>query len=189
VTANGAFASDQVVAKTGFIYVQGSQKLATRYKVQGAPLALIVDPDGEELVRMPLATGTKALLSALDRASAIYVNREISWSSALPTPVSSSEKKLLVVGFDDEKGELLKLLEDRRIAKYHDWMTFVKIAYRKDDEAAKKWGVTQAPTLLICDSSKENPEKNVVEKLHGKKNEAELKAAIQRALLKLEIRR
>jgi hypothetical protein len=176
-----------VVAKTGFIYVQGTQKLANRYKVQGAPLALIVDPDGEEIVRMPLATGAPALLSALDRASALYVNREISWSSALPTPVSSSEKKLLVVGFDDEKGEMAKLLEDRRIAKYHDRMTFIKLACQKDDETAKKWGVTQFPTLLICDSS--NPEENVVEKLQGKKNVAAIKAAIQRALLKLDIRK
>jgi hypothetical protein len=177
-----------VVSKTGFIYVKGTQKLANQHKAH-APLALIADPDGEEIVRAPLMTGAQALLSVLDRASALYVNKAISWSSGFPAPVPSSEKELLVVGFDDEKGEMLKLLEDRRIAKYHDWMTCVKVVYRKDDEAAKKWGVTQAPTILICDSSKENPEKNVVEKLQGKKNEAELKAAIQRALLKLAILR
>jgi len=104
-------------------------------------------------------------------------------------PGPASEKKLLVVGFDDEKGESLKLLEDRRIAKYHGRMTFVKIAYEKGGEAAKKWGVSSVPSVYLCDGTKENPEKNVLEKLAGKKNEAAIKAAVQRALLKLDARK
>lgn len=93
------------------------------------------------------------------------------------------------MGFEDEKGEVLKLLEDRRIAKYHGRMTFVKLAYEKDGEMAKKWGVSSLPSLYLCDATKENPEKNVIEKLTGKKNESSLKAAIQRALLKLDARK
>jgi hypothetical protein len=93
------------------------------------------------------------------------------------------------VGFEDEKGETLKLLEDRRIAKYHGRMTFVRLAYEKDGATAKKWGVSSLPSLYLCDGTKENPEQNVIEKLTGKKNESALKAAIQRALLKLDARK
>ena len=67
-------------------------------------------------------------------------------------------------------------------------MTFVKLAYEKDGEAAKKWGVSSLPSIYLCDATKENPEKNVIEKLAGKKNESALKAAVQRALLKLDAR-
>ena len=167
--------------------MKGTQKLANQYQIKGSPVVLIVDSDGDELVRAPLATGTAALNSALDQASAKYANKEISWGSDVPA--ASSDKKLLIVGFDDEKGETLKLFEDRRIAKYHGRMTFVKLAYEKNGEAAKKWGVTQAPTIVISDGSKESPEKSVIEKLSGKRNETSLKAAIQRALLKLDARK
>ncbi len=167
--------------------MKGNQKLANQYQVKGSPVALIVDPDGQELVRTPLASGGAALSSALDQASAKYQDKEISWGSDLPG--ASSEKKLLVVGFEDEMGEILKLLEDRRIAKYHGRMTFVRLAYEKGGEAAKKWGVSTLPSLFLCDARKENPEKNVIEKLTGKKNESSLKAAIQRALFKLDARK
>lgn len=167
--------------------MKGTQKLANQYQIKGSPVALVVDPDGEELIRTPLAGGQPALDAALDKASAKYANKEISWGSDVPS--ASSEKKLLVVGFEDKEGDTLKLLEDRRISKYHGRMTFVKLAYEKDGETAKKWGVSSLPSIYLCDATKENPEKAVIEKLTGKKNESALKAAVQRALLKLDARK
>jgi len=43
--------------------------------------------------------------------------------------------------------------------------------------------------MFICDATRENPEKNSLEKLTGKKNAAALKAAIQKALLRIEAKK
>jgi hypothetical protein len=49
--------------------------------------------------------------------------------------------------------------------------------------------VTQGPAIFICDASKDSPEKNALEKLTGKKTPAQLKAAIQKSLLRIEIKK
>jgi hypothetical protein len=170
-----------------FICVKGTQKLANQYKVKGAPLVVIVDPDGAELVRAPIGTGESALLAAWDQALKKYAPREISWSSE--PPPAGGGKPLLVVGFDDARGEGLKVLEDRMIAKYHDKCAFVKLPYEKDGDAAKRWGVSSAPAIILCDAKKENPEKSPIEKLTGPKAPAALRVAILKALLKLEPRK
>jgi len=167
--------------------VKGTQKLANHFKVKGAPLVVITDPDGAELARAPIAAGESALLAAWDAALKKYADQPIRWESEVRSEAAS--KRLLVVGFDDEKGEALKALEDRQIVKLHGKCQFVKLAYEKDGAEAKKWGVTQAPTVILCDASKENPEKSPIEKLAGRKSAPALKAALQKAILKVESRK
>ena len=164
-----------------FIFVKGTQKLANQFNIKGSPAALIVDPDGAELARGPLAGGEPALTALFDKASAKYAPKTVDWASE----VSTSSKPLLVVGFETE-GDTLKGFEDRMLAKYHDKLTFVKLPYEKGSELAKKWGVSTLPSVYICDASKEAPEKAVVEKLTGAKKPVALKAAVQRALYKVE---
>jgi hypothetical protein len=150
------------------------------------PEAIILDPDGDEIYRSGFsdaATLEQALTAALQRFSP----REIHWASEVPA--SPGGKALLVVGFDDEKGEALKPFEDRLIVKYHDRIDFVRYPFRKDSESAKKWGVAQGPAIFICDAAKESPEKNPLEKLTGKKGPQVLKAALQKALLRVETRK
>ena len=75
----------------------------------------------------------------------------------------------------------LKVLEDRTLVKYHANCEFVKLPYEKDGEAAKKWGVTQVPAILVCD-----PMERVLERLAGKKQPIEVKAAILKAVHKAD---
>lgn len=164
------------------IFVKGTQKLSNQFKIQGVPVALIVDADGAELARGPIAEGESALTALMDAAAAKYTSKPISWGSDAS---NSAGKKLLVVGFETE-GETLKGFEDRMMAKYHGQITFVKLPYEKDSEIVRKWGVSTLPSIFICDASKESPEKAVVEKLTGAKKPIALKIALQRALLKVE---
>ena len=164
-----------------FIFVKGTQKLANQFNIKGSPAALVVDPDGAELARGPLAAGEPALTALLDKANAKYAPKAVDWAS----DVSTSSKPLLVVGFETE-GDTLKGFEDRMLAKYHDKMTFVKLPYEKNSELAKKWQVSTLPSVYICDASKEAPEKAVLEKLTGAKKPVALKLAVQKALFKVE---
>ena len=159
------------------------KKTAQLLRATKPPEAIILDADGDEIYRSGFtdaATLDQALSSALLR----YSSREIHWATEIPT--NPGGKALLVVGFDDEKGESLKAFEDRLLVKYHDRIEFVKYTARKDPEAAKKWGVAQGPAFFICDAAKDSPEKNTLEKLSGKKSPAALKSAIQKAFQKVE---
>ena len=164
------------------IFVKGTQKLANQFKIQGVPVALIVDPDGAELARGPITEGESALTALLDAAAAKYTSKAISWGSQA---TASADRKLLIVGFETE-GETLKGFEDRMLAKYHGQITFVKLPYEKDSETVRKWGVSTLPSIYICDASKESPEKAVIEKLTGSKKPIALKTALLRALLKVD---
>jgi len=165
-----------------FIFVKGTQKLANQFAVKGSPAAVVVDPDGVELARGPLAGGEAALTAILDRASEKYAPKPVSWAEDV---AAASGKKLLIVGFEPE-GDTLKGFEDRMIAKYHEKLAFVKLPYEKGSELAKKWGVSTLPSIYICDASKDVPEKAVLEKLTGPKKPIALKLAVQKALFKVE---
>jgi hypothetical protein len=162
------------------------KKTALSVKATKPPEAIFMDADGDEFYRSGFIDGAtleRAMAAALQR----YSPREISWAGEIPG--SPGGKQLLIVGFDDEKGENLKAFEDKTLAKYHDRIEFVRLPFKKDSESAKKWGVTQAPAVFICDAAKESPEKNPLEKLSGKKNPAAIKAAILKALGKIEPRK
>jgi hypothetical protein len=168
-----------VKKSAGFHCVRGTQAWANRFKVDRVPMVVVADADGDEIHRATFGDEA-SLAGAMDAALAKYAPKPVSWSSE--PPASADGRKLLVVGFDDEKGEALKVLEDRTIVKYHASCTFVKLAFEKDGEAAKKWGVTSAPAIVLCDPSKES----VLERLTGKKTPLSLKAAFQRALARVK---
>ena len=159
------------------------KKTAQMLHATKPPEAIILDADGDEIYRSGFSDAASldlALAAAIQRSSA----REIRWASEIPA--TPGGKSLLVVAFDDEKGESLKAFEDRQLVKYHDRIEFVRYAVKKDSEPARKWGVVQGPAFFLCDAGKESPEKNPLEKLTGKKTPALLKTAIQKALLRVE---
>jgi hypothetical protein len=158
------------------------KKTALLVRASRAPEAIFLDPDGDEVYRSAFSDGS-SLDRAMSTAQQKYGPKEVAWGTELP---SVSGKALVIVGFDDEKGEALKAFEDKTLVKYQERIEFVKLPFKKDGEASKKWGVSQAPAIVICDGSKESPERNAIEKLSGKKSPAALKAAIQRALGKIE---
>jgi hypothetical protein len=159
------------------------KKTALAVRATKAPEAIILDADGDEVYRAGF-TDAAGLDQAMTGALQHYAPKEIRWAGEVAA--NSGGKPLLVVGFDDEKGETLKAFEDRTLAKYHDRIEFVRYSLKKDVEAAKKWGVTQGPALFICDATRENPERNTLERLTGKKNASALKASIQKCLLRAE---
>ncbi len=181
------FVLDSVEQKSvEFICVRAPQKLANKFKINGAPVAVVVDPDGVELVRQQVRDEA-SLTAAWEAALKRYANRPIRWSNEIPKAAGS--KPLLVVGFDDEKGQSLQVLEDRMLVKYHEKCQFVKLPYEKGGELARKWGVTSVPMIFLCDATKGDPEKSPLEKLAGRRPAPALREAIQRALLKIEHRK
>ena len=185
--ADGAFAAESSVKKSSqFVCARGSQKQANLFHVKAAPSVLFTDADGDELHRASF-TSEAALSAAMEAALKKYQNKPVSWKGEVGT--ASGAKKLLVIGFDDEAGEGLKVLEDKSMVKYHERCEFVKLPAQKDGEAAKKWGVSTFPAIVLCDASLENPEKAPFEKLTGKKSPGSVKLALQKALAQLEAKK
>ena len=162
-----------------FIWVRGDQTLANKFKVQGAPLVIFTDADGDVIHRAPV-NNPETLFAAMTTVQKDkYVNVPISWGGVVRTgPI---QKRLLIVAFDGEKADGLAALEDRTLVKYHARCEFVKLPYQKDGEDAKKWEVKETPTLLVCDAAE-----HVLEKLVGKKQPIEIKVVLQKALKKLD---
>jgi hypothetical protein len=150
--------------------------------VKTVPCVVITDPDGDEIGRGTFLSEAN-LVHTLDEAIKKYTDTPVSWGSDVK---SASAGKLLVVGFDDEKGEALKTLQDKTLVKLHDRCSFVKLPYEKGSDTVKQWNVMMTPTIILCDPSKEDPSKQPIERLSGKKSPRELKAAILRALKKVE---
>src|SRR5207249_5732582 len=99
-----AFTNPVVLKKKDqFIWVRGDQTLANKFKVQGAPLAIFTDGDGEVIYKAPV-TNPETLFDAMQKVQKEkYVNVPVKWGDVVRTgPI---KKKLLVVGFDDEHGE------------------------------------------------------------------------------------
>jgi|GEM_PF-2374197 len=159
------------------------RKTAQSVGATKAPEVIFMDAEGDELHRSGF-TDAPTLDRAMTAALQKFSPRAAPWAAELPA--APSGKPLLIIGFDDEKGESLKGFEDRLLVKYHERFEFVRFTVKKDAEASKKWGVTQAPAVFICDALKEAPEKNVLEKFSGKKSPAAIKATILKALAKTE---
>lgn len=170
-----------MVKKSGeFVFVKGTQKHANEFKIKGVPSVFFSDGDADEIHRARFAderTLTDAMATALKK----YTEVPISWGAEIKP---AAGKKLLVVGFDDEEGRGLRVLEDRRLVKYHALCEFVKLAAGAD--TLRAWNVSQTPAVFLCDPVKPNPQKSCLEKLTGKKTPAQVKAALVKALRKLE---
>ncbi len=167
-----------------FICVQGTQKYANHFKIKQVPSVLFSDFDGDEILRAPILSD-KSLENAMEAALKKYCDQPVPWKTECAP--ENGAKKLLIVGFDDdEKGEGLKVLEDRSLVKYRDRCVFLRLPGDKDSEAVKKWNLYQAPSIVLADASKEDPEKSPFERLSGKKVAMVVKAAIVKALAKLD---
>jgi hypothetical protein len=165
--------------KDHFVWVRADQALSNKFKVQNAPLVIFTDGDGEVIHKAPVSTPESLFEAMQTVVKEKFVNVPVKWDDMVRTgPI---KKKLLVVAFDDDKGEGLKVLEDRTLVKYHANCEFVKLPYEKDSEAAKKWNVTQVPAIVVCD-----PMEHVLERLAGKKQPLEVKSSIVKAFHKLE---
>jgi hypothetical protein len=165
--------------KDHFVWVRADQTISNKFKVQNAPLVIFTDGDGE-VIHKASVTNPETLFAAMQTVvKEKYVDVPVKWGDVVRTgPI---KKKILIVGFDDEKGEGLKVLEDRTLAKYQTNCEFVKLPYQKDGEEAKRWSITQVPAIVVCD-----PMEHVLERLTGKKQPLEVKSAIVKAFHKVD---
>jgi len=146
---------------------------------------IIFDPDGDELLR-EVAASVPQLAAAMKAATARYSNKPIQWSVGAP-PADS--KPMTVVLFSDgsEAAEVAaRTLEDRRVVKFHERCSFVRIDYRKDAPEAKAWNVSCAPTLILLDHAKDFGPKSSVERSAERKTPREMKSFLVRGLTAIE---
>lgn len=163
------------------------RKTAATIKAGTSPEAIFLDGEGDEIHRASFTDGPsleQAMTGAAKRASP----RAPAWATVdagkAALAVEEARRPLVLVFVDEKKDseDTLKALEDRSVVKYHERFTFVRVSYRKDSDEAKKWGVPQAPTILVVESSK----KEVLEKATGKKGARDLKAMFARVAARQE---
>jgi hypothetical protein len=148
---------------------------------------IFLDADGDEYYRSGFQD-VRSLEKVIEEGQHRYCSREITWTAFDPkaTMAQTSEaKRLLVLGFSDDKRESaegLKVLEDRQLVKYHDRCQFVRIFFKKDSEDSRKWGITQAPSLVIVDPAKGD----VLDRLTGRRTVKELKPVFAKAVGRLD---
>lgn len=162
------------------------KKVALELKATRIREAIFIDGDGTEIHRATLSD-TRSLEKALGGAAEKYVPREIAWKSyeAKETASVEDRKRLVMLAFSDEKKEsveTLKILEDRQLAKYQEKFIFMKASFKKDSEEAKKWGVAQAPLMVIIDPAKGE----VMDRIGARKTAKEIKPILVKALARLE---
>jgi hypothetical protein len=187
--ADRAFGDGLVLArrKDAFHYVRlCCRKTAESLKATTAPEAIFIDGDGLEYHRSVFAD-PRSLDRAMAEALEKYAPRPVPWVAYEgKLPAGGEEgKRLVLLAFTDEKkesAEALKVLEDRRVVKLHERFHFLRASLRRDPEEAKRWGVTTAPTLLVVDPAKGE----TLERQSGRKDAAEVKALLLRAISKLD---
>lgn len=165
-----------VVKKAGnFCFVRAcDRRTAAEVKASRCMELIFLDAELEEIHRADFKDGLdKAMTSAADK----FGPRPVAWASADAAP---GGKPSVYVFADERKDsvELLKALEDRAVSVFHDRVVFIKAALKSDE--ARRWGVGQAPSLVIVEKGE------VLEKLSGRKPAKDLRAALQRALAKAQ---
>ncbi len=174
-----------------FIWVRCSdKKTATQVGPRNPPEIIAFDCDGEKIGHYPV-TDVSSVESAMDKILTKYSNKEISWSGYDEATVSGARdsKKLIVFLFTDDKKdseETAKALEDRSIAKHHDKMVFIKVAFNKDSDDCKRWGAVTAPTVMVVDPTKEAGSKAVLGQLTGKQKPQPLRSMILKGFEKMK---
>jgi hypothetical protein len=157
-----------------FFFVRAcDQKTAEVVRATRCLELIFLDPEGEEVHRAEFKDAP-ALDKSMTLAAEKCSPRPVAWASG-----EGNAGKPLVYVFSD--AETLKALEDRVVAPLHDRVSFVKASLKSED--AKRFGVAQAPAVVIVDpANKGEP----LEKLAGRKTPKDFRAALLRALSKTQ---
>jgi len=162
------------------------RKAAAGVKARQLNETIFLDGDGDEIHRAVFGDAL-SLVRALEEALRRYGPREVSWITS-GGKLPDGEKRPVVLAFVDDRkdtADTLKALEDRTVSKMHARFLFERTAFRRDSEEARKWGVSQAPTLVAVDPAKGE----ALEKISGRKGARDLKAFLARVLARLEGRK
>jgi hypothetical protein len=163
------------------------KKMAQDLRAVRCGEVIFLDCDGDEFCRSTFQD-IRSLDKAMEQALQKYGPREIAWASYDPKATgagSDDRKRLILLGFTDDKKESLetfKTLEDRQLVKYHDRFMFLRVAFKKDSEETRKWGVAQAPALVIVDPAKGD----VVDRINGRRTVKEIKPVFAKSMSRLD---
>ena len=149
---------------------------------------IITDADLNELFRGVVKTGPEAE-KGINDALKKWVGRPIPYKTYDAGTFKQSTGKPLILVFADgakDSVALLTALEQPMLAKLTEKCDFARYTFAKDAEGVKRWNVVSAPTIIVLDTSKEEGQKAVSERVSGKKSPPEIKALILRALKKCE---
>lgn len=166
--------SDPLIEKRAgnFCFVRAcDRKTAEDVRATRCLELIFLDPEGEEVHRAEFKDAP-ALDKAMTAAAERCAPRAVAWATA-----DGGANKPVVYVFSD--ADTLKALEDRAVSPLHHRVVFVKAPLKGED--AKRFGVTQAPAVVVVDPADKS---EVLEKLTGRKTPKDLRAALLRALAK-----
>ena len=130
--------------------------LFEKYGVQSMPTVLFLDPDGKQVGKMG-ARDPGALKKQFEEIVAAHKRGPKSLESpAAALEAGKAESKPVVLLFVDAKPKsemFRKSLGDAAFKGVFDAVAFCEVEWKKDSEDAKKWKVTEAPTMLVIDPS------------------------------------
>jgi hypothetical protein len=183
--ADRAF-QDPVLAKRldEFYLVRVCDKnTAQELKAAKALEAIFVDADGDEISRGTFGDA-RSLDHLISAALGRYVAKPVSWTTPGGKAEAEDDRPWLLAFLDDRKesADLLKVLEDRTLVKFHDRLLFHRASVKRGSEDMKRWSVVQTPALIVLDPAR----KEVLERVQGRKSAKELKAVFQRAFQRLD---
>jgi hypothetical protein len=162
---------------------------ADKVKSQAPPALIFLDGDGKEYYRTAVSGGA-GVEEAMKKALEMYANKPVSWATGDAGSLveqSRSQKKLLALVFLDEKKDseaFAKALEDRWIAKHHERLVFQRVEFERDSAAAKAWGVTSAPSMVLVNPEEQDDKKRVIDRLASKKEIVSIRAFLVKAFEK-----
>lgn len=164
-------------------------KTAKRIKPGPVPALVYFDGDGEAIHRAVVRT-EEEVRAAFQAALKRYASREIAWASgdfeSVLRKAGELKRPVALVFVDGKSGSnaLVKVLEDRWIAKHHDRLVFLSIPYKRDSEDCRRWGVTSSPALLVLNPLEEKDSRRVLSRLSGRKDVRSARACLLKALEK-----
>ncbi len=149
-----------------------NEELKTKYKVQGFPTVVYVDPDGKQIKEMGSREGG-AITKEIEGLAAKYPGKPTMWapSRKIALEAAKKAKKPVAIYLADEKDDLIKLtakltkdLGDRKTK-------FAWVLETAKEATLKELGVESAPAVVVLNPAVDEPTKEPVAKIAIKEDD------------------
>lgn len=156
------------------------QNVCGRFQATKRPTIILADQEGKSIQKFE---GDIPGLQPVVAEFAKKYFRDFPWAESLDKAVESAKKDKKLVGFffaDESDGsrQFVKTLKDAGLKSFVSKIDFVKFAFKKDSDDAKKYKISKAVTLLLWDAERGEE----VDRVEGKKTVKELKGLFEKHL-------
>lgn len=153
-----------------------AQGVCDQFEVRVRPTLVMADQEGKIVKRFDGERQVPNLLQAVAEFGQKYF-KDYAWAESVDTAfeTAKTEKKNVALFFDDgtdASKQFVKMIKEAPAAAK---FVFVKLAYKKNSDDAKKYKIAKPVTLLIFDSEKAEE----LGRLEGKKPAKEFKAFLE----------